>query len=378
MITIIHCLNFRASQSHCNSSFDCALSGDCTNGECICDPGWKGPHCTTFDLLPTPSNSGFHNINATWGGSPIETSNGNIYMLATIIGTGSPGLVWCTHGTIAIAQAVNNSSPAGPYKVITSLINHGSVHCTGVINPVIIATNSSTPTYILYYSCGNCHNDPNSTINCEDPVYCNNTLRMSYTTNPDLTDLNSWIHVQSDLFEPNFTNWENGINDNPGPVIFRDTSDGVLLSYRAGGSGKHSISLVMSGSNNFKNIPYTHENNGNILFINDSRSQSLEDPFIWKTERGYHMLMHYLGSSDQDSDVGTIAWSIDGLSWRLNQLGEGAYNHTLVYENGTNFNCQHREEPKLLIQNDKPTYLANVCYYNHRSGFVAMAPINDK
>ena len=31
--------------------------------------------------------------------------------------------------------------------------------------------------------------------------------------------VSSWIHVQSDLFKPNFTNWEHGINDNPGPVI---------------------------------------------------------------------------------------------------------------------------------------------------------------
>ena len=48
------------------------------------------------------------------------------------------------------------------------------------------------------------------------------------------------------------------------------------------------------------------------------------------------MLMHYLGSP-QETDVGTIAWSIDGLQWRLNEIGEGAYSKIIVYENGTNF-----------------------------------------
>jgi hypothetical protein len=61
----------------CTSSMDCALSGDCVNGACVCDVGWitpkDGPGCSAFDLLPAdPANPGYKNESwPSWGGHPV-------------------------------------------------------------------------------------------------------------------------------------------------------------------------------------------------------------------------------------------------------------------------------------------------------------------
>ena len=119
--------------------------------------------------------------------------------------------------------------------------------------------------------------------------------------------------------------------------------------------------------------PYIRDDDGNLLFPGVN---GLEDPFIWKSSMGYHMLLHSF-NQPQNTDVGTIAWSVDGFNWTLNAKGEGVYGHVLNYQDGTDLTCTRREEPKLLFDVDKniPIYLANVCYYGNDQIFVSMVPI---
>ena len=82
---------------------------------------------------------------------------------------------------------------------------------------------------------------------------------------------------------------------------------------------------------------------------------------------GYHMLLHSM-NRHVATDIGVIAWSIDGLSdWTLSAVGEGAYGPVFKYV----------EEPKLLFDIEKslPIYLANVCSYGNDKMFVSMVPI---
>lgn len=351
--------------SDCTTSFDCALYGECVNGSCQCGTGWKGPHCTTLDTLPIPSNSGFNYSVNTWGGSPIQIMD-KYYMLATLIGKGDPEYVWCTQATIALAES---STPSGPYKYVESIINSSTVNCIGVINPVIISM-ANNDGYLLYYTCAQCHDDSNDNVTCENPAYCPNSLRVSYINNTDLSDISSWIHKEYPLFTPNATagNWEGGIADNPGPVIVNNNNS-ILMAYR----GAFDTGVGLVSASKWDQDPYIRDDNGNLLFPGVN---GLEDPFIWKSSMGYHMLLHSF-NQPQNTDVGTIAWSVDGFNWTLNAKGEGVYGHILSYQDGTTLTCTRREEPKLLFDVAKniPIYLANVCYYGNDQIFVSMVPI---
>ena len=85
------------------------------------------------------------------------------------------------------------------------------------------------------------------------------------------------------------------------------------------------------------------------------------------------MLLHYMGHNT--TNVGAYAWSKDGINWKLNGNNGYAYNQTIYFTDGTNIVCGSREEPKLLIQKNKPTYLANVCQKPNGGLYVSMVPI---
>ena len=69
----------------CSTELDCELSGSCTQGSCVCDAGWTGPHCTHLVLVPNvpghvayraraPDNRSFWN---SWGSSqPVKGDDG--------------------------------------------------------------------------------------------------------------------------------------------------------------------------------------------------------------------------------------------------------------------------------------------------------------
>ena len=59
--------------SCCTSDSDCSLLGECNQGKCICDPGWKGEKCGQVDLLPAPRDGGYRNATlSSWGGNAIK------------------------------------------------------------------------------------------------------------------------------------------------------------------------------------------------------------------------------------------------------------------------------------------------------------------
>ena len=68
--------------AQCSSNMDCSLNGVCTNGDCVCDPGWithadipLSTKCGLLDFLPAPSDTSFHGLDvnkSSWGGSVLN------------------------------------------------------------------------------------------------------------------------------------------------------------------------------------------------------------------------------------------------------------------------------------------------------------------
>ncbi len=67
-VTVLVCL-VSAVTATCSSETDCSLLGDCVNGACVCDQGWRGEFCEQLDIIPGKVGYGYHNqsAGASWG-----------------------------------------------------------------------------------------------------------------------------------------------------------------------------------------------------------------------------------------------------------------------------------------------------------------------
>jgi hypothetical protein len=70
----------------CTEEWHCSLTGRCnsSSGQCVCDPGWKGPQCATLDLLPAAplsARAGYQQVDdglntSSWGGAVVRDDGG--------------------------------------------------------------------------------------------------------------------------------------------------------------------------------------------------------------------------------------------------------------------------------------------------------------
>eukprot|EP00037_Helgoeca_nana_P001625 m.28176 g.28176 ORF g.28176 m.28176 type:complete len:600 (+) comp11997_c0_seq2:24-1823(+) len=90
-----------------------------------------------------------------------------------------------------------------------------------------------------------------------------------------------------------------------------------------------------------------------------------EDPFIWKSKRGFHALFHANTWGDSRGKVfpvpanaGRLAYSVDGFLWTYSDTPP--FNGTVAYSNGTHAPFARVERPVLLFDpSGTPTHLIN-------------------
>ena len=87
----------------------------------------------------------------------------------------------------------------------------------------------------------------------------------------------------------------------------------------------------------------------------------LQDPFLWSTHRGYHILTHNLhGAGGRTTHP--VAWwvgyafSLDFVHWRYSTVP--AVTNTFTADDGTNVTLAGRERPQLLVDSDTGAPLA--------------------
>merc|ERR1711918_340275 len=79
-----------------------------------------------------------------------------------------------------------------------------------------------------------------------------------------------------------------------------------------------------------------------------------EDPHVFKTKRGYHMLNHNTGPSSSG-----LSFSADGLTWTKGHLVD-AFNATLHWSDGSITNLCRRQRPFVVMADDgMPGWLWN-------------------
>merc|ERR1712232_1462324 len=88
-----------------------------------------------------------------------------------------------------------------------------------------------------------------------------------------------------------------------------------------------------------------------------------EDPFVWRSKRGYHLLLHTLGGGGGQA-VGSVAFSKDGITWSSHpdsvSSANPPYPDTVLWANGSSTRFYRRQGPSLILDEDGlPTHLIN-------------------
>lgn len=102
--------------------------------------------------------------------------------------------------------------------------------------------------------------------------------------------------------------------------------------------------------------PWTFLNNGDpILLEPDGSPHRCEDPFLWWTPRGWHLMVH----NQQGDGVARYAHSVNGLNWTLH-AAPGPYTGSIAWSDGTTDNFDV-ERPQFVFDPDSgnPVYLTN-------------------
>eukprot|EP00051_Salpingoeca_urceolata_P005531 m.74125 g.74125 ORF g.74125 m.74125 type:complete len:509 (+) comp14408_c0_seq3:1229-2755(+) len=100
-----------------------------------------------------------------------------------------------------------------------------------------------------------------------------------------------------------------------------------------------------------------------------------EDPFIWKSERGWHLLVH---NQQGPQGISAYAFSVDAVNWTLSPVTP--YNSTVVYVGGE-IQQHHMERPQIWFgASGKPEFLINGAERrrsaNGADSFTIIRPIN--
>lgn len=324
----------------CDTEMDCSLAGDCVNGTCVCDPWVRGPNCAILALKDAdPEHYGYRNASGynSWGGHPVPGDDGKWYLFASQIRGGCPLLGFWLPYSLAI-RAVSDH-PMGPYKMDATIVTNFAHNVQTFV--------LKNGTALMYYIGNATDEAPTDKGNCslplavgDYPIQAGGPCRVAYA--PSLTSPpEDWV-----ILPPLTDSLEWHSDTNPSPYFFDNGTILLATSRRyeiPAGTGNYKNTWMMSSDSFFG--PYR-----NLTTTPGPRG---EDPTLFKTKRGFHMLMHNGGPAG-----GRLSYSEDGINWITND--DLAYNGTVKWANGsvTDF-CQRQRPQVLLDDTGMPRWLWN-------------------
>ena len=327
---------------------DCSLNGDCVKGVCACDYSWTGSECNKMNILPMNKNSGYHNLTAgaSWGGLPIYVDDKWHLFVSQMVNNCSLDY----YGTNSEIIRAESDSPGGPFVYALTVVP------VFAHNPTVRITNDGT---FLLYMIGN-------GLSLEKPVNCSknaNTenIHMKHQKRyRRFEDSTSDIHIaySNSVYGPwsilpvSFINPKaSPIFDcawtNPSPVVFEN--DSVLMAFTGGYCHEGIEAIGIAQAPHWKG-PYTIRTIEPI-FPKPSfclSNQQYEDPFFWRSARGFHILMH--GMCPTGVFNSKYAYSLDGLHWKVSPIDP--YIYIVLYEDGSESIFVRCERPQLLFNDN--------------------------
>merc|ERR1712038_635348 len=350
----------------CQSEDDCSLLGECSNGKCMCDPGWKGEKCGQVDLLPAYRYGGYRNESlSSWGGYSIKIGE-KWHMFASGMSHKCPLEKFATNSMTIHATSKN---PGGPYQLEDVPLPefHHSVSVMRVNKTTLALFTEGITTNGL--NVHNCESNSSSLANDDytGPLAPDDHMGVSLSNSgPD----GPWKeHL---IFKTNLSdigvwncNWSN-----PSPLVFENGT--VLMMYRG-------TPCMKVGERHCKNDTINLCEHQGIAIADSidgpfrdrqgmiSELSGNEDAVFFRTRRGFAAMFHSKNACGQGPEggkiCGSLAHSKDTWNWTLNN--EPCYNGTVLWKehNGdvTVDKFLSRQRPKIIFSEDgiTPLYLTN-------------------
>lgn len=344
----------------CTSSFDCGLNGECVSGSCSCDPAWTGNACDVMRFEPMELDTGYHNESAaSWGGNVVY-EDGEWHLFVAQMAQGCP---LDDYGSNSMVVRATSAHPNGPFafqEVVWGAFAH---------NPTVARLPNGS--FALYIIGGN-PSQPKDCTNVSSP-----TLRAgSATPAPTPGLMSGGIHVLYGetvrgpwtLHPVEFANastnpWFDSHFTNPAPHVEKDGT--VTLAFQGGPkSGGELVGVARAAS---WRGPYTVVTPTPVVPDHwYCVAGSAEDPFLWRSKRGWHIIVH--GMCPSGFLEAHYAWSLDGVTWRHST--EQTWKYTVAMADGSTRFHDRVERPQLVFQRrnetdwtfSEPIYLINgVC-----------------
>lgn len=302
-----------AATSSCTSSADCSLNGDCKQGACDCDLGWKGDDCGILDFLPAMAAvaGGAYGYapnvtNGTWGGKPVLI-NGKYHLYVTEMADESLGN-WKHNSTVTHAVS---DTPMGPYTKVSTVVPQEAHNP----DPILLQDGR-----LAIFHIGDGTATPGR--------FSQNITHVSKDGNPD------------GPFEPVYLGMD---CNNPSPFQLRNGTLFLACRDKTIQRGTIGGNWTLVGT----------------LPENEPLYHGFEDPTIWfdYDREAWHILAHG-GNSTNGDLISSHFFSTNGANWTASPTQP--YGNTALLSNGTFLHINTRERPKLLFTSEgKPAYLFN-------------------
>ncbi|XP_065188706.1 uncharacterized protein LOC135819423 [Sycon ciliatum] len=349
---------------------DCALNGFCHSTRCVCDPGWTGERCNFLDLL-APNRSephGYYNgTMPTWGGDVIF-ENGLYHLFVTAKGYTQPPLDQSDNYECNTAIVrLEGPGPAGPYKFaqVALPVYHHEAHAIRAPDGTLLIymikfDGGDLPPQLSNETClaPGCHvynfSHQATAMAWSDSVYGPWREKVVLNPWPGPADRYSWL-CQTNC--PSVAFAQNGsvvmalraVQCNQPPDRANWTYEKIAIATAPHWTGPYTI---VSKEPIFG---YEVPADWPPELVTPGQPMRNEDPFIWRTHRGYHMLVHSQLLPHSRSR-GAYAFSRDGLDWTL--LPEFSWQVNMTWADGDVSFFQRRQAPGLYLDKDGfPLYL---------------------
>lgn len=307
----------------------------------------KAPYTPTFE------SEGYW----SWGSSVVKGDDGKYHMYVSRF----PKTLPFHPGWMVSSEIVHAVSdvPEGPYEFSdVALPARGAQYWDGrsTHNPRIFKHNSKY--YLVYMG---------STHPFEEPTYEEMTLsskwcivgRANKRTGLAIADspYGPWERLDEPILGPKANTFYSYFASNPSPIIQDDGSVMMIFKGRSHTEdGKYSdMALGVAYAPSIEG-PYQVLNNDQPIFQIDGQGEA-EDPFLWKDERGYHVIFKdHVAKYTGERGGGVLAHSDDGINWTIDEDAK-AYSRTVEWEDGK-VNLQGQlERPFILFENGKATHI---------------------
>lgn len=319
------------------------------------------PPILSFDrtnLLPLRQGSGFQMDDYwVWCGSVVRDQEGTYHMFASRW----PRTLPFHPGWLTNSQVIRATSPTpdGPYKFAAVVFEpRGPAFWDGdsTHNPHITRIGDK---YALFYMGTRTPLPsvaPNESLSMTDPrvivARSNKRIGLALADHP----AGPWKRLDAPILLPKPETFYDFFTSNPAPLIEADGS--VLLvfkSRRYKPDRKHSDMMLGVAKAPRPEGPYEVVTPDPIF--GGPGKPALEDPFIWRSERGIELIAKDMtGAYSGQAGAGMRAVSRDGIKWELDDPPH-SWDRTFEFEDGSTVTVGSAERPFLLFDEGRPTHL---------------------